>query len=1003
MDRDRDRNLENNENQEDSEFHDNEEDEDVEIEHYHDEEMFLQGNIDLKEMIKSNQTVNVCGLVFNSGDWGYYCDNCCLDSTSIFCAQCFKDGDHIGHKFQMLRTSGNGCCDCGDGDSVKESSFCFKHKDRYESDETLFNILPLKIQEQMKDWLFSLTFDRSFKTEFSICFGYCYPKIANNYIKDIHPYESSLLSITIQIFTIPSIVSVLINQHKLLDSVFQAIHFFIYSYSLTNNQRLEFKSKIEFTNETRALYSKFTYVISDLQLILASKDVLLELLNRDYQSILHWFKLLALFHFSNPNIRSTNEYKENITWVHYFTDTLLLSRLNKTILSNLILPQNPTPSEIQYYENAIKNLFLAIQIALESIDSTTTNDSGVEGGTSFHLPIHRTFSLLSLIITQNYRSPIESYAPTIWNNLVLSKQLLYGPASIDNVISESNSRMWLRNGTPIAMQILNYSSQPHLRPFFIDSDLFLKQASSSDPDDDSGGGTKQNNDFDQALSQVATFIPPTNLTDKGRYQLKPEFYSHYNRYYFRYTSLEKEKSAEIVNAKLQNPLKSSTSSVKKIPKLSPLKSQFKEIDSIFTSSTFYMIIFYSLYNSLVSDLPDEKPLDQQDTQQRKMEKSDIIDHVLHLIHLAFDSIDSMDGRIKVKEYLFNDTYTNQQLTIVDLLIQLKSSDDTKHTDFIDSVNSILNQIEIIESSSTSPKITGSSSPSLSTSTSSTTRKNLLTISSEDQNKEEKELKKQKMEIARQKIMQQFKSQQQQFSSLLNQDENMEDQEEEEEEDSLFKATCILCREETIPTDKDNPMGSLCLMVKSKLFNTMSLRENPNFIPPQFRYNNNNNNNNNNSTENSANTPSKFELIQLPYNYDQLLQLQIKCIHCQRIPNKHEQAICLYCGRMVCMASSCCKINQIGEVSRHSKSCGGEIGIYLIVDQSILIVVFDGIFSVVNSPYLDQHSEEDIGLRRGVPLFLVKERYQLLSNILARHELPSSKGNIQLDQLARNVI
>uniref|UniRef100_A0A8C3AZH9 E3 ubiquitin-protein ligase n=1 Tax=Cyclopterus lumpus TaxID=8103 RepID=A0A8C3AZH9_CYCLU len=44
------------------------------------------------------------------------------------CAECFNNGDHTGHDFNMFRSQAGGACDCGDGNVMRESGFCRRHR-----------------------------------------------------------------------------------------------------------------------------------------------------------------------------------------------------------------------------------------------------------------------------------------------------------------------------------------------------------------------------------------------------------------------------------------------------------------------------------------------------------------------------------------------------------------------------------------------------------------------------------------------------------------------------------------------------------------------------------------------------------------------------------------------------------------------------------------------------------------------------------------------------------
>lgn len=68
----------------------------------------------------------VCGKVWKEDTLAYKCKTCERDPTCVICVECFREGDHTGHDFSVLRTSG-GCCDCGDPQAWRPGGFCRHH------------------------------------------------------------------------------------------------------------------------------------------------------------------------------------------------------------------------------------------------------------------------------------------------------------------------------------------------------------------------------------------------------------------------------------------------------------------------------------------------------------------------------------------------------------------------------------------------------------------------------------------------------------------------------------------------------------------------------------------------------------------------------------------------------------------------------------------------------------------------------------------------------------
>eukprot|EP00960_Hanusia_phi_P074940 768348-Hanusia_phi.AAC.1 len=93
-----------------------------------------------------------CGHVFESEEWIYKCLQCCADPTCCFCSKCFENSPcrKLGHRTQLARSSGGGCCDCGDPEAWNPSSFCSIHQAKSEDTckedrvpQQLLNFAPL--------------------------------------------------------------------------------------------------------------------------------------------------------------------------------------------------------------------------------------------------------------------------------------------------------------------------------------------------------------------------------------------------------------------------------------------------------------------------------------------------------------------------------------------------------------------------------------------------------------------------------------------------------------------------------------------------------------------------------------------------------------------------------------------------------------------------------------------------------------------------------------------
>jgi len=153
----------------------------------------------------------------------------------------------------------------------------------------------------------------------------------------------------------------------------------------------------------------------------------------------------------------------------------------------------------------------------------------------------------------------------------------------------------------------------------------------------------------------------------------------------------------------------------------------------------------------------------------------------------------------------------------------------------------------------------------------------------------------------------------------------------------------------------------------------------------------------------------FNAKALPSLYQDLIFFRAPgeaiCPNCKTTPR--QPAICLFCNRLVCVGSTCCSMpNSPGECNTHALECAGGEGIFLLVKQTLVLLIQAQAKQgcLMSSLYLDDHKEEDVGLKRGRPLFLDRTRYEQLRTLWLDHQMAhnitrrAAGQNIQWTQL-----
>uniref|UniRef100_A0A6I8NTV7 E3 ubiquitin-protein ligase n=1 Tax=Ornithorhynchus anatinus TaxID=9258 RepID=A0A6I8NTV7_ORNAN len=78
--------------------------------------------------VRAYDPAALCGLVWTANFVAYRCRTCGISPCMSLCADCFHQGDHAGHDFNMFRSQAGGACDCGDSNVMRESGFCKRHQ-----------------------------------------------------------------------------------------------------------------------------------------------------------------------------------------------------------------------------------------------------------------------------------------------------------------------------------------------------------------------------------------------------------------------------------------------------------------------------------------------------------------------------------------------------------------------------------------------------------------------------------------------------------------------------------------------------------------------------------------------------------------------------------------------------------------------------------------------------------------------------------------------------------
>ena len=156
---------------------------------------------------------------------------------------------------------------------------------------------------------------------------------------------------------------------------------------------------------------------------------------------------------------------------------------------------------------------------------------------------------------------------------------------------------------------------------------------------------------------------------------------------------------------------------------------------------------------------------------------------------------------------------------------------------------------------------------------------------------------------------------------------------------------------------------------------------------------------------NADTPI-FSLIRLPKSFVELYGIVNKvkgrdessALDEGDDSGSSETAICLLTGAVMRSGSSRRAFSRAqrppGACTIHARKNGSGIGIFFLVQKCTVLLMHNNKSAYSASLYVDEHGEEDPGLRRGRPLFLNEARYRALEQLWRQQGIPREVAQIR---------
>lgn len=110
---------------------------------------------------------------------------------------------------------------------------------------------------------------------------------------------------------------------------------------------------------------------------------------------------------------------------------------------------------------------------------------------------------------------------------------------------------------------------------------------------------------------------------------------------------------------------------------------------------------------------------------------------------------------------------------------------------------------------------------------------------------------------------------------------------------------------------------------------------------------------------------------------------------------YETAVCLLTGAVMRSGSKSKRDRETnGACTVYARKTGSGIGVFFLIQKCTVLLMHNNKSAYSPSLYVDEHGEEDVGLRRGRPLYFSEERYQVLETLWRTHGIPREVSQIR---------
>ncbi|KAG8443710.1 hypothetical protein GDO86_009037 [Hymenochirus boettgeri] len=327
----------------------------------------------------------------------------------------------------------------------------------------------------------SLLMDLKYKKLFSICFAKNYERLQNDYVKDDHDREFSIIDLSVQIFTVPSLARMLITEENLMTTIIKTF--------MDHLRTRDIQGRFQFERYTALQAFKFKRVqslILDLKYVLISKP--LEWSDALRCKFLEGFdiflELLKCMQGMDPITRQVGQHIEmEPEWEAAFALQMKLTHIISMI-------QDWCSSDEQVLIEAYRKcLIILMQCHSGFTDGEQPITLSISGHSvetirycisqekvSIHLPVSRLLAGLHALLSKT--EVAYKYPEQLPFSELSPPMLIEHPLRSLVLCAQVHAGMWRRNGFSLVNQVYYYHNVKCRKEMF-DKDIVMLQAGAS--------------------------------------------------------------------------------------------------------------------------------------------------------------------------------------------------------------------------------------------------------------------------------------------------------------------------------------------------------------------------------------------------------------------------------------------------------------------------------------------------------------------------------------------